>query len=104
MNASPENFISDGLISPPASFKHSGQYTHVEISIIVYQHLSLPIMKPVKTPGVLRQRPPPGYREGQEQSIEPSIIKALTKIPTRGDEKPLLFVWALKNPEGFWPL
>jgi hypothetical protein len=32
----------------------------------------------VKTPGVLCQRPAPRYREAQEQSIEPSIIKALT--------------------------
>jgi len=58
----------------------------------------------MKTPSVLRQRPPPGYRESQEQSIEPSIIKPFTKIPTRRDEKPLLFVWALENPEGLWPL
>jgi len=58
----------------------------------------------VKTPGVLRQGPPPGYREAQEQSIEPSIIKPFTKIPTRRDEKPLLLVSALKNPEGFWLL
>jgi len=61
-------------------------------------------MQPVKTSSVLRQGPSPGYGEGQEQSIEPSIIKPFTQIPTRRDEELFLFICDLKNPEGFWPL
>lgn len=47
-------------------------------------------MKPVKTPGVLRQGSPPGDRHGEEERVQALVVKALSEVATGRHDHPLV--------------
>ena len=72
------------MVAPKPSVEHLSQDWHVLVKVVIDEDVPLALVCPVEASGILHNRPLPGYREGQKQSIKTGIVKSLANVSSCG--------------------
>ena len=73
-----------------AIFASTGSFS--SIYIIVDNNVSFRGVLAMQSASIFGERPTPGYRHSEEQSVEPRIVEALAEVATCGDDHTFLSV------------